>query len=171
MQPLSHALLVAPDFLDAPETAPDAPPSAGPDAADAPPAAPEAAPPEEPLPPGQRLAQALEAAFGAAGWTTPYRWTTPYGHAFECRRTTHRYDVELQLVDAEAGHWLVVAIPRKGLLRRFFGPRVDVEEYALLLTHLRGALARDPRFVSARWYDEAGWTATPRGEGAALPIA
>ena len=166
---LSHVTFTAPAFLD--DVPPEVPaPAQDPAGATGEPA--DTAPgPAEAVPPGERLARALEAALASRGWATPYRWATPYGHAFEARRAEHRYDLEIAPVDLALGSWLVTAVPRRGLFRRFFGGGVDREEHALLLAHLRSALALDLDVPAPRWFDEEGWRASPRGPGAELPLA
>jgi len=156
MHLLTHVTFTAPEFD--PQTEPKPPGD-------------EPAPdPGEPTPRGREMAHLVERGLAAQGWEVLNRWTTPYGHAFDCKRTDRRYDVEVQLVDVEAARWLVSAVARRGLLRRMLGSE-NSEEHALLLTHLRGVLAGDARLQEPRWFDEAGWNAPHRGPGDALPVA
>lgn len=158
----THATFIAHELLDDPHGADadtlaedDEPTGDGEAAADEDPTA-QANPEVEPTPPGAHLASVLAEAVAAHGWRVAYRWTTPYGHAFDCERTGARYDVELRLLDAEAARWLVWAVPRTGLLRRLFKrPVADPAEHALLLTHLDEILGGDPRVSDLRWTREA----------------
>lgn len=162
-EPATHATFLAPDLLDEPRDG-DAPADgaaagdeSGDDTGDD---ADEDAKGEvseaEVVPPGARLASALAEAMIARGWRVAYRWTTPYGHAFDCERTGARYDVELRLLDAEAARWLVWAVPRTGLLRRLFKrPVADPAEHGLLLTHLDATLSADARVSGLQWTAEA----------------
>lgn len=156
MKLLSHVTFLAPDFEE---------PTARMHADDAPTPA-----KGEPHPAGADMTRFLDARLAAQGWEVLNRWTTPYGHAFDVKRTNRRYDVEVQMIDGDTERYLVTAIRRRGLVRWFKGP-ANTDEHALLLTHLRGVLTSDPRVHEPRWYDEAGWTAADRGPGAELPIA
>lgn len=147
----THATFLAPDLLDLPPDPVDATARAEGDAAEEV----EQAEPVEPVPPGARLATTLADALGAHGWRVLYRWTTPYGHAFDCSRAETRYDVELRLIDAD-GRWLVWATPRTGLMRRLFKRGAgDTTEHALLLTHLGAILGADSRVSGLSWTEAA----------------
>ncbi|TNF33047.1 MAG: hypothetical protein EP329_08770 [Deltaproteobacteria bacterium] len=156
MELLTHVTFLAPDFEE------PAPPRHAGDEPE-----PEV---REPVPPGRDMARFLDRTLGERGWEVLNRWTTPYGHAFDVRRTKQRYDIEIQRVEGDEERWLVSAVPRRGLIP--WGKRVkDSDEHTLLLTHLRGLLAQDPRIAEPRWYSEDDWNAPARGPGHDLPIA
>jgi len=156
MDVLTHATFLAPDFDEppAPRRADDEP----------------EADTGEPVPAGRDMARFLDKALEGRGWEVLNRWTTPYSHAFDVRRTSRRYDVEVQLLDGDEGRWLVSALQRKGLVP-WLSRSGDSDEHTLLLTHLRGVLDADPRIGAPRWYSEDDWNASDRGPGSELPIA
>ena len=157
MQLLTHVTFLAPDFD---EPAPHQHADDGPEPARA---------KGEPRPPGADMARLLDGGLAAKGWEVLNRWTTPYGHAFDVKRTNRRYDVETQLIDGDTDRFLVTAVERRGLVRWFKRPS-NSDEHALLLTHLRGLLASDSRLHEPRWYSEDEWTAADRGPGHDVPI-
>ena len=86
----------------------------------------------------------------ARGWHVDYHWATYTGHAFDARRLTDRYDVELTLVDLATAAWQLVAKRRAGLLRNLFKRRpneAESAEHLLLRTHLEEALWANPELT------------------------
>ncbi len=120
-------------------------------------------------PPGEPLATWLAHRLEAHGWRVQYRWTTPYGHAFDAAREKRRYDVELRELDHDIGRWLVTAKPRSGLFKRIFRGGSDPTEHALLCAHLHEALALDERVCDVSWHDAEAWEAGERDDGALDP--
>ncbi|MCA9518898.1 MAG: hypothetical protein KC635_28375 [Myxococcales bacterium] len=104
-------------------------------------------------PVGRKLSKALSAALGAEGWTVLNRWTTPYGRAFDVKRSSQRYDVELRRTSTEPSHWQVAAAPRSGLIKKKSFSEAVTEELALLQTHLDGALRGLPGVSDLAWVD------------------
>lgn len=155
MSELTHKVVVAPGFLPTEEEREER----GSDA--------------EPL--GEELVGLLVAGLERRGWRVEYRWTTFEGHAFDARKKTQRYDVELTSLDtsttltaegpwapeAWAGRWLLVAKRRTGLFSRWLSKRYDADEHALLRLHLDEVLAEESRVAAGGvWWSEADFVAS-----------
>lgn len=104
-------------------------------------------------PVGRKLSQALSRALASLGWTILNRWTTPYGRAFDVKRTKDRYDVELYRTRVEPSQWQVSATPRSGLVKRASRSEAVTEELALLQTNLDEALRALPGVEGLHWVD------------------
>ena len=161
-EPPTHRVFIAPAFLpeqDDDEVGAGASPEPSAETPDA--APPEVAPDAEPKPAGEPLADLIVAGLIGRGWTVEYRWATYQGHAFDARRGEHRYDVEIDLLDAPGdmtGRWLVTAKRRTGLFKRIFQGGVDPAEHEMLRRDIDGVLAADARISGEPvWVDEANF--------------
>jgi hypothetical protein len=119
--------------------------------------------PDGPVPLGKPFARRLDAAVQASGWHVDYRWSTDYSHAFDARRQKDRFDVMVELLDEDTGHYKVTVSPRTGLFAKMFGKGTSLNELRRLALDVHSVLGNDPDVEGVLWFE--GDTATDGSDG------